>query len=145
MLVIARRVQECLVLPSVQASIHVVAVRSNAVRLGVEAPPEVTVLRGELYERLGGSEAPAGAAGPPESGAARREHALRNHLNNISLALGMLRRQLGPSSTTGARELLDRAGDECVALRQLLETRPRAEVLAVTVTPPPASVNGAGS
>ncbi len=143
MLVIARRVQESLVLPSVEASIHVVAVRSHAVRLGIEAPPEVTVLRGELYERLGGREAQPGATGPPEPGAARREHQLRNHLNNVSLALGMLRRQLGSCLSVGARALLDRATDECVALRQHLEAPARTEVQAVTA--PPVSVNGAGS
>jgi carbon storage regulator CsrA len=144
MLVIARRVQECLVLPSVRASIQVVAVRSNAVRLGIEAPPEVTVLRGELYEQLAGPEAQPNATGPPEAETARREHALRNHLNNISLVLGMLRRQLGPCLTVAARALLDRAGDECVALRQHLETQPRAGAQAVAVTPPSASLNGAG-
>jgi carbon storage regulator CsrA len=142
MLVIARRVQESLVFPSVQAAIHIVAARSNAVRLGIEAPPEVTVLRGELYERLGGAKVQPAGTGPPEVEAAHREHALRNHLNNISLALGMLRRQLRACLTAEARAVLDRAEHECLALRQQLETPARAGAPAVPVTP--VSANGAG-
>jgi carbon storage regulator CsrA len=143
MLVVARRVQESLIIPSIQAAIHVVAVRSNAVRLGVEAPSEVTVLRGELYERLGRPETPPAASVPPEA-AARHEHLLRNHLNNVSLALGMLRRQLGASLTVGVRTLLDRAAEECQILGQHLQALCATEVQAGTPAVAPASLLGAG-
>jgi two-component system, OmpR family, response regulator len=118
MLVIARRVQESLVFPSVEATVRVVAVRAGSVRLGIEAPPEVTVLRAELCERTTAPREVVGARrAPAQAGPARQEHFIRNRLNNITLALGMLRRRLAP----GAQGLLDRVAEECRLLREQLE------------------------
>jgi carbon storage regulator CsrA len=145
MLVIARRAQESLIIPSARATIQVVAIRSGSVRLGVEAPPEVKVYREELYERL--KETDAGAApldSPPLPDAGSSEHQVRNHLNNITLALGMLRRQLGASLTAGVQALLDAAAGECVALRQQLAALLGGEAGSETQTPVQPSLNGAG-
>jgi carbon storage regulator CsrA len=139
MLVIARREQENLIIPSAQATIRVVAIRSGSVRLGVEAPPEVKVYREELYDRLraaGADTAPPAA--PPQAAAGHSEHQVRNHLNNITLALGMLRRQLGTSLTAGVQALLDAAAGECVALRQQLGGEAESAAPAVL------SLGGAG-
>src|SRR5437764_13796245 len=103
MLVIARRAQENLIIPSARATLRGVAIRSGSVRLGIEAPPEVKVYREELYERLVAVDADAA---PPLPDAGRSEHLVRNHLNNIALALGMLRRQLGASLTARVQALL---------------------------------------
>jgi carbon storage regulator CsrA len=143
MLVIARREQENLVIPSARATIRVVAIRSGSVRLGVEAPPEVKVYREELYERLrvaGADTAPPAA--PPQPAADHSEHQVRNHFNNITLALGMLRRQLGTSLTTGVQTLLDAAAGECVALRQQLTALLGGE--AESAAPAVLSLGGAG-
>jgi carbon storage regulator CsrA len=122
MLVITRRVQESLVFPSVEATVRVVAVRANSVRLGIEAPPELTVLRGELCDGTEARERKAGAATEPaQDGPARHEHFIRNHLNNVTLALGMLRRHLAPSSPAGTQGLLDRVAEECRLLREYLQ------------------------
>jgi carbon storage regulator CsrA len=40
MLVLARRLNERILFPCIQAAIEVVAVRGSVVRLGIEAPPE---------------------------------------------------------------------------------------------------------
>lgn len=117
MLVIARRAQENLVIPSIQATVRVVAIRSASVRLGVEAPVDVGVYREELYDRLVAS----GQALAAPASTDRHQHKVRNHLNNVTLALGMLRRQLGTGRTAAAQALLERAADECVALRQQLD------------------------
>jgi carbon storage regulator CsrA len=143
MLVIARRAQESLIIPSARATIRVVAIRSASVRLGVEAPPEVTVYREELYERLAAAGADvADLSSPPPPDAGRSEHQVRNHLNNITLALGMLRRQLGASLTAGVQALLDAAAGECVSLRQQLAALLGGE--AESAAPAAASLGGAG-
>ena len=41
MLVLTRRPQETIVFPAFHTTVQVVSVQPNAVRLGVEAPPEV--------------------------------------------------------------------------------------------------------
>lgn len=50
MLVLTRKLNERIVIGD-QIRITVVGVRGNHVRLGIEAPPEVTVLRAELERR----------------------------------------------------------------------------------------------
>jgi carbon storage regulator CsrA len=143
MLVIARRAQESLIIPSARATIQVVAIRSGSVRLGVEAPPEVKVYREELYERLKETDAGAASSFPPVPDAGS-EHQVRNHLNNITLALGMLRRQLGASLTAGVQAFLDAAAGECVALRQQLAALLEGEAGSETKTSVEPSLNGAG-
>ena len=48
MLVLSRRLNQKLVLPGLNVTVQVVAVKNGVVRLGVEAPPDVQVLREEL-------------------------------------------------------------------------------------------------
>ncbi len=51
MLVLSRRVNEKIVIPSLNLTVQVVAIRPGVVRLGIEAPPEVAIWRAELYDR----------------------------------------------------------------------------------------------
>ena len=51
MLVLSRRLNEKVVLPGLNITIHVTAVNGNVVRLGIEAPPDVTIVREELLTR----------------------------------------------------------------------------------------------
>jgi carbon storage regulator len=51
MLVLSRRLHEKIVLPGIGTIIEVVAIKPGVVRLGIEAPSEVTVLREELQQR----------------------------------------------------------------------------------------------
>jgi carbon storage regulator CsrA len=48
MLVLSRRLNEKIVLPGLSITVQVLDVRRGAVRLGIDAPPEVTVLREEV-------------------------------------------------------------------------------------------------
>ena len=58
MLVLSRRLQEKIVLPGLGVTIEVVAVQPGVVRLGIDAPPDVTILRSELFERAAEWEEP---------------------------------------------------------------------------------------
>jgi carbon storage regulator CsrA len=51
MLILSRRQKEKIYFPSIRTVIHVADIRGKTVRLGIEAPPEVTVLRDELRDR----------------------------------------------------------------------------------------------
>ena len=51
MLVLSRRVNQKIVFPGIQVTVSVVRVQGGVVRLGIEAPPEVTVLREEVADR----------------------------------------------------------------------------------------------
>ena len=71
MLILSRRLHQKIVLPGLGVTLTVVAVDGNAVRLGIEAPPDVRVLREELSRvgslHLGNPAAPdvsRGGVGP---------------------------------------------------------------------------------
>jgi carbon storage regulator len=63
MLVLSRKVGERIVVPEYRLTITIVAIEGNKVRLGISAPPEVTVHREEVWrrieqERMEGSDRP---------------------------------------------------------------------------------------
>jgi carbon storage regulator len=52
MLVLSRKSGERIVVPHLQLVVTVLAVKGNAVRLGISAPEELAVYRGEVWEHL---------------------------------------------------------------------------------------------
>ena len=48
MLVLSRKIGEKIVIPTLNATIQVVEVHGNSVRIGIQAPPEVPIVRSEL-------------------------------------------------------------------------------------------------
>ena len=51
MLVLTRRPHEKIVLPGLHVTLQVVSVKGGVVRIGIEAPPDVRVLREELLDQ----------------------------------------------------------------------------------------------
>jgi len=51
MLVLSRRVGEKIFFPEMSAYVTVLSVMGGCVRLGIEAPPEIQILRDELWNR----------------------------------------------------------------------------------------------
>lgn len=51
MLVLTRKLGETIVI-SDDIVIKVVDIHGKQIRLGIEAPPEITIFRGEIYERI---------------------------------------------------------------------------------------------
>lgn len=86
MLVLARRPSETIVFPNVGITLKVVRVKGQVVRIGVEAPADVAILRGEL------SPVEVRANQPAESsqGSAEWMHQLRNRLNHTLLTVEVM-------------------------------------------------------
>jgi carbon storage regulator len=61
MLVLSRRLNEKVVLPGLFVTVQVLSIKAGSVRIGIEAPPHVTILREEILNRLG---APSAVSGP---------------------------------------------------------------------------------
>lgn len=52
MLVLTRSVGECLIIGNAEVSLHVLEIRGNQVRLGIEAPRHIPIHREEVYQRI---------------------------------------------------------------------------------------------
>src|SRR5579871_1186391 len=75
MLVLSRRIGEKILFPGFETSVQVVDVKRGTVRLGIQAPRSVTILREEIPDR----QAEGAEAGPAASGEVRQ--LLANRLN----------------------------------------------------------------
>lgn len=135
MLVLSRRMGEKIIFPGINITVQVVALKTSAVRLGIEAPPEVTVLREELSARAETQE--AGASLLPDSGTeptlCQLKRLFRNWLDVATVGLALLRRQIQAELT---EITLDPFDEEIRALRQQMKRMgrqplPKSEVLLV--------------
>lgn len=115
MLVLSRRPEEKILLPTVPAIIKVISAQTGVVRLGVDAPSSVPILREELanYDRIATHAKPTCVEKPLLS----TRHAVRNGLNNLTLGVALLRRQLD-SADPIVRRTLDGLEEELQTLRQ---------------------------
>jgi carbon storage regulator CsrA len=133
MLVLSRRLEEKIVLPGLNVTLQVIAIKRGAVRLGISAPPEVTVLRAELPDRAAecGRTAPRpeSAAAPPRPG--RVEQLVRRRLHVTRVGLAQARRHLRAGRAEEALLLLGKIDEDARLLEQRLGS-------ARAPTPPPA-------
>lgn len=108
MLVLTRRADEKIVFPTLNVTVHLLRIDGRVARLGIDAPPEVRVLREEL----------AGRPTPPDVRPAARSaaHELSNRLSKISLGLHLYRRQQEANQPKHAEATLDRVFAQLDAL-----------------------------
>ena len=129
MLVLTRRIDERIVLPTVGAAIRVVAAKPGHVRLGIEAPDNVPVFREEVLERLDPVERARLLAAAP--GRLREQvKQLSSALSAAVMDLALLRRQLALWQREDLGVALDRIGWELKAAQQLAGTEPDDAVVA---------------
>ncbi|VTS05509.1 response regulator [Tuwongella immobilis] len=127
MLVLSRRPNQRLVLPIINTSIQIVAIKPGVVRIGIDAPPDVAVFREEVLQQ------PAIAQRIATEIAAQRaelamdrelRHDLRNRLNATTVGLALLRKQIEIGQYDSTRDTLDRLEFELRAMRDSLDQRP---------------------
>ncbi len=136
MLILARQQNERIVMPTVPATIEVVAVKSNGVRLGIDAPPEVTVLREEVLRR--GDLTPGNLLALTEADAEMRlnriKHLLGHRLKAVALGLDLARKQVTNTEDSELSALLQRMESEVHRLNRQLRA------LLSGSAPPPAEI-----
>lgn len=127
MLVLSRRQGETLVFPNLDIQVQVLRIGGNAVRIGVNAPEDVRVLRQELVEKF-----QTAAQGP--SASAQFRHELRNRMNTVGVALHLLERQLETGRLEQAEQTLQKALAEVARLDEQLAAQ-RAAIGAKLSSP----------
>jgi CheY-like chemotaxis protein/sRNA-binding carbon storage regulator CsrA len=93
MLVLARRPGQKVVFPSLGVTIEVVRTRGSFMKLGIEAPDNVPIMRDEVLAKHTAAAGTARSA-TDSSDDRERRHLLRNKLNSPLLKLQLLQRQL---------------------------------------------------
>lgn len=111
MLVLSRRPGEKFLFPGLGVSVEVLRSRGNIVRLGIDAPDNITVLRGEIATRDKESIGADQISPLVNETIAIQRHALQNQLNHLTLKLELLKRQL----KAGVADAPDRTLSEAIA------------------------------
>jgi len=109
MLVLSRRLHEKIVFPSVHATVEVVSVKGNTVRLGIDAPPDFTVLREEVQDRLAQWKPPPAAVDGEDAETRLRElgHVVRKRLEVARKGLEVMQRHLEAGRSQEAQATLE--------------------------------------
>lgn len=142
MLVLSRRAKQIIKFPELGIRVEVLKTRGSSATLGIEAPSDVKILRGEVEtetadEEAGppaaprrepqkktrtGSQQSSGSADPPVDEESRTfRHAVRNSLNCLGLGIEMALMQLQRGDTGGGRHSLEDLRRDFVELGALLE------------------------
>lgn len=128
MLVLSRRLEEKIVLPTVPALIKVISAQTGLVRLGIDAHSSVPILREELTRTERATTLLESATAVPDEGESLF-HQVRNRLNNLMLGLTLLRLNLDDADPV-VRRTLSALEDEIHALREKLTVSGTAELTA---------------
>jgi carbon storage regulator CsrA len=110
MLVLSRGQTDKIIFPNLDITVEILRIAGNRVRVGIDAPKDVRVLRHELVDKQSGMDASA-----PSS---ELSHAICNRLNTANLALHLLQRQLEAGLTEEAETTLQHALRELDTLNE---------------------------
>lgn len=105
MLILSRGLNDKVVFPKLGITVEVLRIAGSRVRVGIDAPKSVRVLRHELeqYDDAVDEAVEQAAASGLDM------HALRNRLNSASLALGLAEKQINAGCTSDALRNMRRA------------------------------------
>lgn len=112
MLILSRKQNQRILFPSLDITIEILRVSGNAVKVGVEAPSSVRVLRDEVVDS-------AELEGITEAAKAQR-HTMRNRMNTANLALHLAQKHLNHQQYEDAEKTLRRALAELTTLDSLV-------------------------
>lgn len=141
MLILSRRPTESIDFPQLGISVSIVSVKGCRVQVGVDAPPEIRILRRELASN---SPEPAEAVAANElsnkSVTRRATHEFRNQLNKATLGLHLAQKQLAAGLHESANTTLTKALVRMAELEQAAATDSVVNGHAVKTSPQPVTV-----
>jgi len=121
MLVFSRKLKEKIALPTCSTIIQVLAIKSGTVRLGIDAPPEVTILREEVPNRAEEWGEVRTRSSKEEAKPEPFKSQVRDRLKATGQRLGLTRLQLDAGLIEEARASLARIQDDVQVLRYGVE------------------------
>ena len=127
MLVLSRRENEKVVFSNLGVSVEVLRVAGKVVRLGIQAPAEIQILREELAEPAAANDLSAHASSQAASLAKSVRHAIRNRLNIASLGLQVLQRRWNRATADDAEATIAKIFNELSEIDAALDASQQAE------------------
>jgi len=128
MLVLSRGRNDKVVFPSLGISVEILRVEGRNVRLGIDAPRDIAVLRGELVD-----EEIAPSVKPGSDAPDRLTHSVRNRLQKATLGLRVLQRLLETDNAADAEATIFKIFSELKSLEA--ELNPAAPTPAAEAPP----------
>lgn len=113
MLVLTRRSNDKIRFPQVGVTVHFLRIQSGQVKVGVDAPREITILRDEVKQ---GPEAAAGLDRQIRRLPKEIRHDIRNELHQVSIGLHLYKELMAASLTAEADDVF---GDVTAAIKRL--------------------------
>ena len=104
MLILTRKLNDTIHFPELDISVNVLSVGNSKVRIGIDAPLEITVIRGELDNRKSRDEEPRSICLKSDT-----EHGLRNSLNDLNVATALTKKLIASGKTGYAATVLNSA------------------------------------
>jgi carbon storage regulator CsrA len=98
MLVLSRAEGDGILVPDLDLAVRVLRIVGGKVRIGIEAPQQIRVIRAELQDRARSSN---------ESADSQLSHAIRNQLNRINLSLTLAEKHLERGDLAQAQSMLE--------------------------------------
>ena len=127
MLVLSRRENEKVVFANLGVSVEVLRLAGKVVRLGIQAPAEIQILREELADPTAVGDASANHRPPVASLAKTIRHTIRNRLNIASLGLQVLQRRLELGDADAAEATIAKIFNELSEIDAALDSSKQAE------------------
>ena len=128
MLVLSRGPADKIIFPNLDITVEILRIAGNRVRVGIDAPKDVRVLRHELVDEQSGMGA--------STRTSHLSHAFRNRLNTANLALHLLQRQLDAGLAEEAETTLQKALRELDTLNETIGGTAAAQSNAAQARPP---------
>jgi carbon storage regulator CsrA len=123
MLVLSRHASQKIRIPNFNTVIQVVSIKGSSVRIGIEAPPEVLILRDELQQVGEQPPTPLLLAESAEAQLRALRHWMRNRVNGATIGLALLRKQLATGHMGDLERTIALIEGEVTSLREKLETQ----------------------
>ena len=112
MLVLSRGPTDKIVFPNLDITVEILRIAGNKVRVGIDAPKDIRVLRHELVDEQSGTDV--------STKTSHLSHEFRNRLNTANLALHLLQRQLDAGLAEEAETTLQKALHELDTLNETI-------------------------
>ncbi len=119
MLVLSRGRNDKVVFPTLGITVEILRVLGNKVRLGIDAPKSIPIVRSEIADAAPRLESAEGE--PTFEG--QSMHSLRNRLHKATLGLRLLQRKLDTDQADDAEAIIFKVFNELNCLEDALTTR----------------------